>query len=115
MLCISLVVTIISPPPFFSFLIFRFSFLSVPLSIYFGSVLFFLLVLLYLQVFFRASLAILQLSEPRLLELDMESILLFLSRFPQDGILDKETLVPTALAIKVRHISAANFMVSGEN
>ncbi|CAM9619814.1 unnamed protein product, partial [Sphacelaria rigidula] len=53
------------------------------------------------KVFFRASLAILQLSEPRLLELDMESILLFLSRFPQDGILDKETLVPTALAIKI--------------
>lgn len=55
-----------------------------------------------LQVFFRASLAILKLSEERLLELDLESIMLYLSRFPHEGVLEKKSLAPAALALKVR-------------
>lgn len=53
------------------------------------------------KVFFRASLAILRLSELRLLELDLESIMLYLSRFPDEGVLEKSHLVPAALATKV--------------
>lgn len=56
-----------------------------------------------LQVFFRAALAILKLSESRLLELDLEFIITYLSRFPNGGavVLERETLVPAALSIKV--------------
>lgn len=55
-------------------------------------------------MFFRAALAILKLSEPTLLQLDLESIMTYLSRFPNGGewVLEKENLVPAALSIKVR-------------
>eukprot|EP00903_Cladosiphon_okamuranus_P009068 g8669.t1 len=55
------------------------------------------------KVFFRAALAILKLSEPMLLQLDLESIMTYLSRFPQGGewVLEKENLVPAALSIKI--------------
>lgn len=54
-------------------------------------------------MFFRAALAILKLSEPKLLELDLEAIMTYLSRFPKEGVLvlKKEVLVPAALSIKV--------------
>lgn len=54
-------------------------------------------------MFFRAALAILKLSEPTLLQLDLESIMTYLSRFPNGGewVLEKENLVPAALSIKV--------------
>lgn len=54
-------------------------------------------------MFFRAALAILLVSESKLLELDMESIMTYLSRFPRDTavVLDKNVLVPAALSIKV--------------
>eukprot|EP00752_Nemacystus_decipiens_P011458 g10175.t1 len=55
------------------------------------------------KVFFRAALAILKLSEPMLLQLDLESIMTYLSRFPHGGewVLEKENLVPAALSIKI--------------
>ncbi|CAN0447552.1 unnamed protein product, partial [Laminaria digitata] len=56
-----------------------------------------------MQVFFRAALAILKLSESKLLELDLESIMTYLGRFPGEGVsvLDKDVLAPLALSIKV--------------
>ncbi|CAM9163361.1 unnamed protein product [Discosporangium mesarthrocarpum] len=53
------------------------------------------------KIFFRAALAILQLSEQYLLELDLESIMLYLNSFPHPGVLEPEVLIPTALAMKV--------------
>lgn len=54
-------------------------------------------------MFFRAALAILKLSESKLLELDLESIMTYLGRFPGEGVsvLDKDVLAPLALSIKV--------------
>ncbi|CAN0412909.1 unnamed protein product, partial [Ectocarpus sp. 12 AP-2014] len=55
------------------------------------------------KVFFRAALAILKLSELTLLQLDLESIMTYLSQFRHESVwvLEKENLVPTALSIKV--------------
>ncbi|CAN0437368.1 unnamed protein product [Ectocarpus sp. 12 AP-2014] len=55
------------------------------------------------KVFFRAALAILKLSELTLLQLDLESIMTYLSQFPHESVwvLEKENLVPTALSIKI--------------
>lgn len=55
------------------------------------------------QVFFRVALAILKLSESKLLERDLEAIMTYLSRFPKGGaaVLQKDVLVPVALNIKV--------------
>lgn len=65
--------------------------------------LFFVFLFFSTKVFFRAALAILKLSEPTLLQLDLESIMTYLSRFPHGGewVLEKENLVPAALSIKV--------------
>ncbi|CAM9402580.1 unnamed protein product [Choristocarpus tenellus] len=53
------------------------------------------------KVFFRAALAILQLSEEHLLELDLESIMLYLNSFPHEAVLEPDVLIPVALATKV--------------
>ncbi|CAM9921078.1 unnamed protein product, partial [Scytosiphon promiscuus] len=55
------------------------------------------------KVFFRAAMAILKLSEPTLLQLDLESTMSYLSQFPHGSawVLQKEKLVPAALSIKI--------------
>lgn len=59
------------------------------------------------QVFFRAAMAILKLSEPTLLQLDLESIMAHLSQFPSGAawVLEKDKLVPAALSIKVTAVT----------
>jgi hypothetical protein len=54
-----------------------------------------------MKIFFRVGIAILFLSQPILLNHDLEGIMQYLNTFPDNNVLMREILIPSALQIKI--------------